>query len=264
MLRHSFGSSVRYATLVFCLSIYVVPARAQCHVGSSGVDQVSVQAGKPFLGDRVQTSDFVAKDGTKGTHVFPGRVARDNTGRVMIERVIQVLEPNASEAEIAGAERITLICDPVSNVFIHLSSRTRTATVRRGASSAPTNVAANPHLCTGHIFPNAHTKPMPNVEFEDLGFRLIEGGEAHGGRFTRTDDANSETKASLPRIREIWASDQLGATLVEILSSPVRGTGRIELVHLTLKQPDASLFEIPPGYTITEETGSATLQPKPH
>jgi hypothetical protein len=267
MLRHSLGSTVRYVTLVFCLTICAVPLRAQCpagSVGSIGMEQISLQAGKPFFGDRIQTAEFVAKDGTKQTQVLRGHVARDNTGRGRIERPVQILGPNASEAEIAAAWRSTLICDPVSGTFIQLSSNTRTATVRHSTSPPRVIVTANSHPWTGHIFPNSHTKPTPNVQFEDLGLKVIEGVEAHGGRFTRTGDTNSETGDSLPRVTEIWASDELGVTLVEILSSPTRGTSRTELVNLTLKQPDASLFEIPLGYTVTEETGSAKLEPKPH
>jgi hypothetical protein len=55
------------------------------------------------------------------------------------------------------------------------------------------------------------------------------------------------------RITETWASDDLAATILEILSDPRKQTEAIVTLtktNIKREEPAHSLFEIPPGYKI--------------
>jgi hypothetical protein len=99
------------AVIVF-VWLVVSTAHAQGAGGSVAFSNIGTEEGKPFLAERVTTSMAIAADGSAPT-VWTSKeyVARDSSGRVRIERLMQPVNPAATEAEIAAIRRVITISD---------------------------------------------------------------------------------------------------------------------------------------------------------
>jgi hypothetical protein len=185
----------------------------------------------------------------------PQAFARDSQGRIRLDRIFGTVHmetgPDAgSDIEMHG---IT-ICDPVKNQVIQLNNVNRTATVRPLRLLAARSTATAAPFCR---VPSS-AKPSTDVTIVDLGHRTIEGFDAIGWRITRhVPLPNTTPDATLQRISETWCSEDLGAVVLSILSGSEDGPKtELAMTQIQRGEPDPSLFDIPPDYTVSE-----TVQP---
>jgi len=83
----------------------------------------------------------------------------------------------------------------------------------------------------------------------------IAGDSATGVNITTTVPVGAEGNNNpLVSTREVWTSTDLGIVLQETSDSPREGTHRFEVTSLTKGEPNASLFQVPSGYTVKVET----------
>ena len=229
---------------------------------------VSVSVGGGGLG--VTGSPVSAREETRtvqtlgdGTQIETSEVSqyyRDNQGRTRTERTdggtnIQILDPVASL-------RITL--DPKAKSATRISvpammagrggtvAVTRTAPAKQAQSDGSTLY----QTLVGLDSRVAAATTNLQREREDLGFQMQNGVMAQGTRVTRTIPAGAiGNNRDIQVVNEQWYSKDLQMMVKTVNSDPRYGTTTYEMTNISQAAPDAGLFMIPAGYTITEQAG---------
>ncbi|HSW38384.1 MAG TPA: hypothetical protein VLL97_02700 [Acidobacteriota bacterium] len=103
--------------------------------------------------------------------------------------------------------------------------------------------------------------PPPPVGFsEELGTQMVEGIEIHGRRTTTTYAAGTMgNDRPVSTITELWTSPDLNIMISSKISDPRQGETISMLRNISLAEPDAALFQVPPGYRVIDETGPFTI-----
>jgi hypothetical protein len=189
-----------------------------------------------------KTVDVTPKaDGTSVTRRTELRKWRDSQGRFRQETA------QVAEGKDAIYDRAT-ITDPVKNTVTTLFLDRKTASIV--------------HLPPGALHPyvDLEDRPMaamPGVQIKiaKLDNKLIAGQTAVGRRVTRTRPPGTIGNATtIVSVSERWISPDLKITLATSLDDPREKQTR-EVTELTRGEPDASLFQVPADYTVTEATG---------
>jgi hypothetical protein len=100
----------------------------------------------------------------------------------------------------------------------------------------------------------------PKTTTEDLGTQIIEGIQTEGQRHTVTwpVGAIGNDRPTTYTI-ETWNSPELKEVILRESDDPRNGESTDKLVNISRSEPDPSLFEPPPGYTVKDETGEFTI-----
>jgi len=210
---------------------------------------VSVEKDKPFTAERIIES---------GDESFHDRdlVARDAAGRIYIEQhdlpwQFYSFSPH-HDANTIWALGTASVFDCFGGKSIYLVAGSRTADVKQSCSKVPLFQQSN------HPYSYALTlllilKTAAGVSVEDLGNKRIAGFQARGIRITWVGTKkDGDWKGRPIRATEAWRSDELGATLLMVSSDfKTEVESRSALIHIRRVDPDASLFEVPPGYKIS-------------
>jgi len=102
----------------------------------------------------------------------------------------------------------------------------------------------------GGVSPNS-TEP-PKVE--QLGWKLIEGVQAEGTRTTITIPAGQiGNDRPIEIVDEQWRSSDLQVIVYSRHNDPRMGETVYSLVNVSRADPAASLFQVPPDYTLQEK-----------
>jgi hypothetical protein len=243
-----FGKSLRGCSAVVLFACLATSVHAQCSHRTIGFSEIGVVSNNPFLAERVTTSVTLAADGTKRVTTLMEYVARDSSGRVRVESLLQPLSPNATETEIAAIRRQIIICDAAAGTHTQIDTLFKTVKIIEDSDPAPANPAR--HSWSAPFFPTPASKLPSNIQFEDLGWKTIEGVEAHGGRFTTP-----------VRVDERWSSDDLAADVLQVHSDPRKGSEtRIALTRVRRTEPEPSLFAIPAGYSVSKVAAGVNRQ----
>jgi hypothetical protein len=92
-----------------------------------------------------------------------------------------------------------------------------------------------------------------DVKTESLGKQTVEGLEAEGTRSTATIAAGSiGNEMPISSVTERWYSAELQTVVMSKRSDPRFGETIYRLTNLQRGEQPASLFEVPPDYTVTE------------
>jgi hypothetical protein len=88
-----------------------------------------------------------------------------------------------------------------------------------------------------------------------LGTITIGGVSADGTRYVETISADSEgNKRTIEFVREYWRSKDLLRTVKMVMDNPMSGRSAFELQDISRQEPDASLFQVPAGYTVKDQS----------
>jgi hypothetical protein len=218
---------------------------------------VSVSVGGGGLG--VTGSPVSAREETRtvqtlgdGTQIETSEVTqyyRDNQGRTRTERTdgvtnIQILDPVASV-------RITL--NPKAKSATRIT--TGTGAGRGGRASIVTDFGPSLLTVVG-MEPKAAAAVNSQIKREDLGFQMQNGVMAEGKRVSRTVPAGAiGNNRDILVVNEQWYSKDLQMMVKTVNSDPRYGVTTYEMTNISQAAPDAGLFMIPAGYTITEQAG---------
>jgi hypothetical protein len=198
-------------------------------------------------------------DGTQLDSSEVNQFYRDSQGRTRTERTVD------------GGTNIQIL-DPVASVRITLNPAAKSATRismpavagrsgRGGAVSVTVNADAEPAFRSTVV---VGLEPLrvgfattnPQLKREDLGFQMQNGVMAEGTRVTRTIPAGTiGNSRDLHVVNEQWYSKDLQMMVKTVNSDPRYGVTTYEMTNISLAAPDAGLFMIPAGYTITEQAG---------
>jgi hypothetical protein len=102
----------------------------------------------------------------------------------------------------------------------------------------------------------------PNIKTESLGTQVIGGVTAQGTRITRTIPAGQVgNQAPLVITIERWYSPELQTDVMRKEVNPQFGETTFQLTNIVRAEPDASLFQVPPNYTIKSGRPSPLNEP---
>jgi hypothetical protein len=136
--------------------------------------------------------------------------------------------------------------------------------IKEGASVAYSSVARS-GVATGAVISGVRTGiPMTvgggvawtsdaEVNQEQLGTQTIEGVAAEGTRVTFTIPAGKiGNDRPIVTVNERWYSQELQTVVMSKNSDPRMGETTYRLTNIDRSEPDPSLFQVPPDYTIQE------------
>ena len=228
----------------------------------------AVVTGSPFSAKEVRKTVQTLGDGTQLENTSTTLYYRDSLGRTR------------SEPQDGS---LIVISDPVDGSRLQLNSQTKTAvrtTMPALAGGAPGGrgggvMVSAPRATTDPVealakiqaelaavaatqdrskLEAAAKRPEPNIE--DLGVRSQNGVMAQGTRSTMIiPQGQIGNNRDIRVVNERWYSKDLQMMVKTINSDPRFGVTTYELTDISQANPDAALFQVPPGYTLTEGVG---------
>jgi hypothetical protein len=226
-------------------------------VSSAIIGWVGIEKGKPFIAERVVNS----WDQSFHEHDL---VARDKTGRIYIEQHNLPWQFYSSsshhDANTIWALGTARILDRFGGKSIDIVPGSRTADIKQLCPEAPSfQQSYHPYSYTLTLL--FISKTAASILVEDLGNKRLEEFQAHGIRITWLGtDQEGDWSGRPIRSTETWRSDELGATLLMISTGfRERVSSRSALVNIRAVEPEASLFEVPPGYKINQSSKEASV-----
>ena len=234
--------------------------------------------GAPYSADQTTTTTQTLADGNRIIQTSAAKVYRDDQGRSRVEQSL------GSIGTLPSTEKHTMIMinDPVAGVRYSVQPENRTAqkipTIVEDVGLSETKVetgmaakkqaerAAQP---TNQIFFSAggtgSDTSMGTVTYkydvqmdakkngEDLGTQTLEGLKVTGTRTTVTIPVGAEgNEQPMQIVDERWYSPDLQTNIKTIHSDPRMGQTVFTVTNVTRAIPDASLFQLPAGYQMTE------------
>jgi len=167
-------------------------------------------------------------------------IARDNSGRIFQERRNLYPEGDPRESEIRQLE----FADPSTHAIYYCWPVAKTCEIHdyfSRASEPPPTPAGS--LDNGKRF-------LTRV---DLGKDVVSGVETIGTRETTTINAGAiGNDRAISVVKEFWYSPHLGLNVIEKRQDPNYGTQTFVVDQISLGEPDARLFDIPPDYHIED------------
>jgi hypothetical protein len=147
-----------------------------------------------------------------------------------------------------------IILDPVHQIAHRVVVQARqNQTPNQNASVTAARMAANP-------MPVRTMENGATMKNENLGTQTIFGVNAIGQRNTTTYPVGTYQGNDQPvtMVNENWRSAQYGLVLRSLNSRP-EGDTTMTMKDFSMDEPDPSLFQIPAGYQIVDETGEFTI-----
>ncbi len=214
--------------------------------------------GAPFSAEEINETTQVLSDGNRIIRKTTGRIYRDSEGRTRQEHTLQ--SPFTSETP-GDAPRFVTINDPVAGAHYTLNSQNKTAqkmsfpSSERMASASKMRVLSLDPSGVPPQVSNRVARPIerPQSTTESLGTQTIEGFEAQGTRSTITIPAGQAgNERPIEIVSEQWNSPALHMSVLRKTNDPRMGETVYRLTNISLDEPDPSLFQIPPDYTVEE------------
>lgn len=231
---------------------------------------VFVVTGAPYAG---RTSSQTVRTLANGTHLTQQSfdqpmTYRDTMGRTRTDlaktRTPEMIPAAAAANFQPQIMRLPEITDPVAGYRIILDPVHQIA--HRVAIQARQNQA--PNLNAAVAAARIAANPMPartmdngaTVKNENLGTETILGVTAIGQRNTTTYPVGTYQGNDQPvtQVNENWRSAQYGLVLRSLNTGP-NGDTTTAMKDFSLDEPDPSLFQVPAGYQIVDETGEFTI-----
>jgi hypothetical protein len=216
-----------------------------------GIDRRTV-TGAPFSAQVVSTSTQTLQDGSRINRNVTATVARDGQGRTYRQQTMDSLGP----VPTGGSKTMIFIHDPVARTSHVVSVESKTATSSKmppAHEHGPRGSGASPSA-TGAP-PEARTRPQRQGEaVESLGTQMMEGVWAEGTRITHTIPAGTiGNEHDLKVVSETWYSKDLQTVVMSRHTDPRMGESIFKLTGIQRTEPDATLFQVPAGFKVTEQ-----------
>lgn len=188
-------------------------------------------------------------------------LARDSAGRIRFEthppgvpgaeKTIKLNRSDGKTITTTTAELsvVVLIFDYAGGRTIQLQPAMQTARVSEVVKCGPPKVPGRLYSQMSRSL--AYGKLPANVTFEELGAKQIDGIPVLGFRTMHREVTNEADFKSKPGMYEVWVSDELAATILEIRSNlDGKVESRRSLQNIRREDPDPSLFQIPESYKV--------------
>ena len=249
--------------------------------------------GAPYSAQAVTESTQTLGDGNRIVRKSTATLYRDSEGRSRREQTLKSIGPLAADGEPA---QTIFISDPVAGANYTLDPRTRSARKmmpmqfkfemkspgpdgekremfdrkieriqidRQAIEHKIAREGAVRVVPEGGMVMEWHGTKERNAQKESLGKQVIEGIEAEGTRTTFTIPAGEiGNERAIEIVSERWYSPELQTVVMTRHSDPRFGETNYKLTNISRNEPDRSLFEVPSGYTLKEETMTPRVRMK--
>lgn len=205
--------------------------------------------GAPYSAQAVTQFTQTLADGSHIQRTNTASVARDSEGRTRREQTIGAIGALAASGE---SRKEVFIHDPVAGTAYMLDPASHTARqTPQARGPRPDSGDAQAHGRQGHF-----AEHSAQIKTEDLGTQTMEGLSVQGKRITRTIPAGQiGNEHALQVVTETWYSPDLQATVMSKTDDPRTGETVYKLTNVTRAEPDASLFQVPADYKVTQGPG---------
>jgi hypothetical protein len=229
--------------LIFGALLLALPvANAQNHALVKLGDDAVIVPGEPIVETVTTTNTTNLSDGSKRTITLLEQKWRDSQGRFRVETTQQ-----GGEDEKAVFETATIL-DPTKNTVITLNLESKLAIVFH----LPDHGARAFHVLDPQKEKPEKVKQNDQTKVENLEVKKIAGMDAVGTRVTQTKIAKTagvETTTTI--VNERWVNLDSKILLSSSAEDP-KGKKTMEVTKLEIKEPDASLFQIPADFAVTD------------
>lgn len=233
--------------------------------------------GAPYKATATTETTQVLADGNRIVNKTESQLARDSQGRTRRQELTSNIGPLST-----NAPKMAFINDPVEKVSYVLDLNDKTAHVMKG-----------PAVTRSFVGPGAVAKAVPpgagpatfekriivaggnsgmeqrvwvsspddpsQTKTESLGTQTIEGISATGTRTTRTIPAGEiGNERPLEITSEVWTSPDLQMVIMSKRNDPRVGDTVYKLTNIQRADPDPSLFQVPSGFSVNQESGVRT------
>ena len=196
---------------------------------------ISELKGKPFTATARTTLTQVLPGGTKKIRTVEDRLARDSKGRIYQEQHLPWTE------DVNNPIYYVNIYDPVGKRRIHIDPQNHSVII--------TPIERPIHYDALEYLTLKATRPGERIKNEKLGTKEFAGVYAWGRRTIHTFPAGMFGNAeSFESVDECWYEERLGVDVLRRRIDPRSGEQVTEVVNLSRGEPDAAMFQPPPGY----------------
>ncbi len=229
-------------------------------VGFAGAFSPRVVTGRPYS---AQQDSEMTQTLADGTHIHQPassvKLYRDSQGRTRTERSFNM--PNLQSVPV-----MIDIFDPVAQVRYTFDAQTKVAHRHDLSGSLVANGAGRPSMQAPPPPPpppppsmvNSPSPSRPQVRSTKLDPKTMEGILVEGRLMTVTYPVGSiGNDRELVSTTETWTSPDLQVTILSKSNDPRSGERTQSLTNISRNEPDPSLFQPPPGYTITDQDTSS-------
>ena len=214
-------------------------------LGFAGMHGGKVVTGAPFSAVAVSETTQTLADGNHISRKTQTNLFRDGQGRVRKEVTLPAIGPLATSGQ---PKSFVVLNDPVAgkNFILHPDQKAAEQMGKpfgkmKGAMKNKMHYRQQQEIASG------------NLKKEDLGTQTIGGIAAQGTRITRIIPAGQiGNEKPITIVRESWYSNDLQTVVISKHSDPWSGDTTYTLTNIQRAEPDASLFAVPPDYTVTE------------
>ena len=231
------------------------------------------RTGAPYSAVEVSESVQTLADGGTIRRTLPEvKIWRDSQGRMRTERPVFIGPAGMTPG---GGPILVEILDPVGKAKYVLDESRKVAHRQEmaewkgsavsargttGAMIAPGGISVSGGIVSGT--PAGAGQPArPETKTEQLGPQMIEGVMAEGTRQTMTWPVGAQgNDRPLVSVNESWFSRDLGLPVLSKTTDPRSGEHTRKLLRISRSEPEAGLFEAPPGWTVVDEKGEFTIE----
>ena len=207
--------------------------------------------GAPFSASFSTHTTQALADGNQIQHSTTGTFARDSQGRTRRDMTLPAIGPWSTWGE--AAPHVVFINDSVAGTQYMLEPDRKIARTmqrfrggRHGGGLSPEAEGAPPGGTDGAI-------NRRNVTTTSLGTQTINGVQAEGTRVTHTIPAGTIGNSNpIVITNERWYASELQTVVMIKRSDPRMGTTTFQLTNIQRHEPNASLFQVPPDYTVRQ------------
>src|SRR6266480_1555611 len=222
-------------------------------LGFEGMHGGKVVTGAPFSAIAVSEATQTLGDGNRISRKTQTNLFRDSQGRFRKEVTLPAIGPLATSGQ---SRSFVMINDPVANANFILHADTKTAeqkTKHFGATKGPANGEMRGVLKGKMEYRQQQAIANGNLKKEELGTQTIAGVSAQGTRITHTIPAGQiGNERPITIVSEHWYSNDLQMVVMSKRSDPRFGDSTYTLTNIQRSEPNASLFQVPSDYQVTQ------------
>ena len=205
--------------------------------------------GAPYSGQAVTQFTQTLADGSHIQRTTTASVARDSEGRTRREQTIGAIGALTTSAQ---SGKTVFIHDPVAGSSYVLDPASHTARQNKQVRMF-TPESSNAGDSTQPATRTHMRGSTAQVKTEDLGTQTMQGLTVQGKRITRTiPEGQIGNDHVIQVVTETWYSPDLQVTVMSKTDDPRMGESVYTLTNVNRAEPDASLFQVPADYKVTQ------------
>jgi len=198
-----------------------------------------------------------------GTHITEKRTTsyeyRDSQGRVRMETKA-LIGFGFNHVESPDDPKWIQIIDTVEGVSYVLDEQQRIAHRFQLLEPLPLKKRVQPQSNSSSVSGSSQDIPRPESSAESLGTQVQEGVTIVGTRRTETYPVGMVgNDRAFSVICEDWVAPELHLQVLWTCSDPRTGDTTTRANNLSTSEPDPSLFRVPAGYSIVDETAPVKM-----